>query len=676
MNTSSDRITEKPRLFRGFSPRRGFRFFVVLTALLVFAGLAQAATDGGLELRPAGGGEWQSAATLDSSVHFQINGLLAEVEIRQQFRNDSDQWLEGRYLLPMPEDSAVHDLRIETGGRIIVGEIQEKQQARETYRAAAESGQRAALVEQNRPNLFRTQVANVGPGDTVDVVVSYWQPVRYADGKFSLVLPLTFTPKYADGGCGASSGVCDEAAQSLPASTMREVATGLQPTVTINIDLDPGLPIASLDSPSHALSVNRQGQHYQAHLTDLVVDSDRDFVLEWTPAAKAEAQAAVFSETVDGEHYALLMLMPPTQAVEALPRELIILIDTSGSMTGTSIEQARDAVQQALDHLRPGDYFNLIRFESRTEALFGNSQPADADHIDVARQWVDGLEADGGTELAPALSRAFQQQPVSGLLRQVVLVTDAGIGNERQLLEQIDSERGDARLFPVGIGSAPNGYFLREAARIGRGSEVVIRAIEDVNKGMGTLFNKLDRPSLRDLDVNWPAGAEAYPERLPDLYAGEPLMAVARLPQLDGEVKASGLGKSLNWSDSLSLSPAINGGGNDAGVGRLWARSRIASLEDSLRQGADESKVREQVIDVALRHHLVSSYTSLVAVDRTPVRPESEDMASVRFQNATPDGQLAFAHGGTGARSRLSLAICLLLLGLAVAKARRLPGLA
>ena len=142
------------------------------------------------------------------------------------------------------------------------------------------------------------------------------------------------------------------------------------------------------------------------------------------------------------------------------------------------------------------------------------------------------------------------------------------------------------------------------------------------------------------------------------------------------KLKASGIGKSLNWSDSLSLSPAVNGGGNDAGVGRLWARSRIASLEDSLRQGADESKVREQVIDVALRHHLVSSYTSLVAVDRTPVRPESEDMASVRFQNATPDGQLAFAHGGTGARSRLSLAICLLLLGLAVAKARRLPGLA
>src|SRR5690606_33660375 len=135
MNTrSSERITRKPRLFRGFRPAAGFRFFAVLTSLLlVFAGIAQAATDGGLQLRSASGGEWQSAATLDSSVQFHINGLLAEVEIRQQFRNDSDQWLEGRYLLPMPENSAVHDLRIETGGRIIVGEIQEKQQARETY---------------------------------------------------------------------------------------------------------------------------------------------------------------------------------------------------------------------------------------------------------------------------------------------------------------------------------------------------------------------------------------------------------------------------------------------------------------------------------------------------------------------------------------------------------------
>ena len=676
MNTrSSERITRKPRLFRGFRPAAGFRFFAVLTSLLlVFAGIAQAATDGGLQLRSASGGEWQSAATLDSSVQFHINGLLAEVEIRQQFRNDSDQWLEGRYLLPMPENSAVHDLRIETGGRIIVGEIQEKQQARETYQAAAASGQRAALVEQNRPNLFRTQVANVGPGDTVDVVVSYWQPVRYADGKFSLALPLTYTPKYADGGCGASSGICDGAAEALPASSLRELAPGLQPTVTISIDLDPGLPIATLDSPSHALTVNKQGQHYQAQLADLVIDSDRDFVLEWTPAAKSEAQAAVFSETVDGEHYALLMLMPPTQPVESLPRELIVLIDTSGSMSGTSMQQARDAVRRALDHLRPGDYFNLIRFESKTEALFGDSQPADADHLAVARQWVDGLEADGGTELSPALSRAFGQRPVDGLLRQVVLVTDAGIGNERQLLEQIDSELGDARLFPVGIGSAPNGYFLREAARIGRGSEVVIRAIEEVNEGMGTLFNKLDRPALRDLDIIWPAGAEAYPERLPDLYAGEPLMAVARLPQLGGEVKASGLGKAISWSDSLSLSPAISGGGNDAGVGRLWARSRIAALEDTLRQGADQAAVREQVIDVALRHHLVSTYTSLVAVDRTPLRPDSENMASVRFQNATPEGQLAFAQGGTGARSRLGLAACLLLLGLALARSRQLPG--
>jgi len=669
MDTGSDlRITRKPRMFRGKPPLRWW--WVGL--LLVFSGLLHAAPqDEGLLLRHDGG-EWMPAATLDTSVHFDIHGLLAEVEVKQSFNNDSDQWMEGRYLLPLPETGAVHDLRIEVDGRVIVGEIQEKQEARRTYEAAASNGQRAALVEQNRPNLFQTRVANVGPGERVDVTISYAQRVDFSDGKFSLTLPLTLTPRYESSLCIESETGCDSHAESLPArGNAQRIASGLQPTVSIAIDLDPGLSILGMDSPTHALTVQQTGERYHADLKDAVVDSDRDFVVEWRPVAKAQAQSALFHERIDGEDYALMMLMPPTQPVDPLPRELVVLIDTSGSMTGTSIEQARAAVLDALDHLHPDDRFNLIRFESRTESLFESSQAVTTQNLSIARSWVETLQADGGTELAPALTAAFSAPPESGLLRQVVLITDAAIGDERMLLQQIETQLGPARLFPVGIGSAPNGYFLREAARLGRGSDVLIRSIDEVGESVGRLFDKLDRPALRDLDLNWPTGAEAYPQRLPDLYSGEPLLSVAKLPVMQGELKASGWNRKSEWSNRMDLSQA--GKTQDLGVARLWARARIDSLEDQLRQGASEDQVKPEIVDVSIRHRLVSRFTSLVAVDRTPVRQRDESMTSVRFDNATPDGSLAFAQTGTGARSRFALAVALLLVALAIGRSRRLP---
>lgn len=659
-----DRETERPRLPR----HRRLRRQAALAAgflLVLLGGTAVRAQDGeGLLLGSAEGG-WQAAAMLETEVHMQVRGLLAEVEVRQRFVNTGLDWLEGRYLLPLPETAAVHALRVEAGGRVIEGEVREKQQARAEYAQAAAEGRRTALVEQHRPNLFRTRVANVGPGETVTVTVGYWQRVDYVDDVFALSLPLTLTPRYTPacgGGCAAEAP--GPAANGVP------VGMALEPTVALTVDLDPGLPLASVDSPTHAVDVRRDGERYQVTLRELVVAGDRDFALEWHPQPSAAVASALFRERVGADEYALVMLVPPTLPVASLPRELLLVVDTSGSMHGTSMDQARAAVQGALARLGPQDRFNVVRFASEAEALFEGPVPADAEHLAVARDWVSQFQADGGTELGGALDLALGTVPADGWLRQVVLVTDAAVGNEAELLTRLERELGEARLFPVGIGSAPNGHFLREAARVGRGAEVLVRELDEVEARMDALFAKLDRPALRDLDLDWPAGAEVYPQRLPDLYAGEPLLAVARLGGRGGAITAQGWSHAGEWRDALSL--GAKAGADDAGVARLWAREKLAALDDAMRRGASEDAIRPEMIAVALEHHLTSRYTSLVAVDRTPARPQDATLASLQFANAAPAGSLAFAQGGTGSRSRLGMALALGLIALALAQCRRL----
>lgn len=666
------RHTRKPRCFLPLRLARQRRLGVafLLLSLAARAGAQAApAEPEGLQFADGAGG-WITSVALDTDVHFRIQGLMAEVTVEQTYRNDSADFIEGRYLLPLPENAAVHALNLQIGERIVVGEVHEKEQAQAIYQAAAQQGQVAGLVEQNRPNLFRTQVANVAPGASVQVRIGYWQRVDYRDGEFSLALPLTLTPRYENTVAlvPKAATIHDVAAASLPAAAAAtSVARGLEPSVTLRADLTPGVALSGVDSPTHAIDVQQVHGDYVVTLRDQVVASDRDFELRWTPAPQDTPQSALFVERRADADYAFAMLLPPTQKVDALPRELLLVIDTSGSMGGQPIEQARAALVEALARLRPGDRFNLVQFNSTSEQLFEHAVPADAEHLRIAADWIGALVATNGTEMAPALALALAGTAPSGYVRQVVFITDAAVGNEAPLLAQIERDLGAARLFPVGIGSAPNGAFLRKAAEVGRGSELLIRAPGDVIEQMARLFGKLDRPALSNVELRWPAGAETYPERLPDLYAGEPLLAVSRLPKAGGLVKASGWSPQGEWQDALALDRGIE----MDGVARLWGRSRIDALEDALRGGADEGVVRDAIVALAIEHHLASRFTSLVAVDRTPLRPDDLALVSTRFENAAPANQIAFAQGATDARSRFAMAVALALIALALASTRR-----
>ncbi len=422
--------------------------------------------------------------------------------------------------------------------------------------------------------------------------------------------------------------------------------------MSLAVTLDAGLPLSELHSLYHTVSVDTLDARRQViTLTDGPVPADRDFVLEWRPQLGAEPEAAVFGEEVGGDSYLTVMVLPPDgseDAIRAAPRDLIFVIDTSGSMHGPSMDQAKEALLLALDGLEPGDRFNVIRFASQTHTLFRDVEPADEHNLRLARVYVKAMEGDGGTNMMPALFRALRGRAVAGRLRQIVFMTDGAVSNEAQLFEAIDALLGETRLFTIGIGSAPNSYFMRKSAELGRGTFTYIGNVTEVAARMGELLSKLERPALVGLRAAWPemdqSGVEAYPSPLPDLYAGQPLVfstkvAGLRLGALTGELAISGARGGATWRRNLALGAVQPA----PGVAAIWARAKIDQIEDGRFTGEDPAKVREGVIEVALGHQLVTPYTSLVAVDDRPARPPGERLESKEIERNLPHG-MDWAH--------------------------------
>ena len=309
-------------------------------------------------------------------------------------------------------------------------------------------------------------------------------------------------------------------------------------------------------------------------------------------------------------------------------------------MEGVSIVQARDALLLALDRLQPGDRFNVIEFNSTAAALFPAPVPLDAATLARAKQFVSGLRARGGTEMLPALALALAGPREASMTRQVVFLTDGAVGNEDAILRLVHDEIGDRRLFTVGIGPAPNAFFMTKAAQFGRGTYTFIGDVREVKEKMTALFRKLENPALTDITVDWPGGADAWPRVLPDLYAGEPVVVTAQFNASagSGNIAVSGRRGGAMWGSLLPVATMAD----EPGVGVLWARAKIDALMDAGRKGAPEDDIRAAVLDVALTHHLVSKYTSLVAVDVTPTRPAGVAASKTAIPGNIPEGLTGF----------------------------------
>ncbi len=588
------------------------------------------------------------ATRMNTTIDARVNGIVARVTVRQEFRNDGQEWVEGVYVFPLPDKAAVDHLRMYIGERFIEGDVREKAQAKKEYEAAKSSGRKASLVEQQRVNMFTTSVANIGPGEAVTVEVEYLETLAPDEGIFSLRFPLTMTPRYIPGeplpdrtGSGWSADTTSVPDASL--MTPPVVTKSTDHRVSFTADLNAGVPLEFVSSRYHVVDVTNDNDRYHINLADGVAPMDHDLELTWKPVADSSPRAMLFTEELNGQPHALLMMLPPddfSTPVQQMARELILVIDTSGSMHGTSLEQAKRSLGLALSGLDPEDCFNLIQFNSSTSALFGSSVAATANNVGIARRYVSGLAANGGTEMRPAISRALASPPTDTHLRQVIFITDGSVGNEEALFTLIEQRLGKSRLFTVGIGSAPNSWFMRKAAEVGHGTFTMIGALHEVNEKMGRLFRKLEQPQVTDIAVEWPGGnkVESYPATIPDLYAGEPIVVRTRLPEgaRPGDtVQIRGNSTSGGWDAELR----IEAGEPRSGIAATWARARIEDLMDRQRRGAPEQEIRKAVVDTAIKHHLVSKYTSLVAIDKTQVRPVGTGLTSEQVPNLLPYGQ-------------------------------------
>src|SRR5262245_14676498 len=399
---------------------------------------------GSLLLRSEGD-RYVEAPLVATNIDVTVSGSTARGRVTQIFHNPTEGWVEAVYVYPLSEGSAVDTLKMVVGDRVVVAEIQERKKAREIYEQAKAAGQKAALMEQERPNIFTNAVANIGPGETVVVQIEYQEPVRQSGGEFSLRLPLVVAPRYnpapivqtvdlREGGFGSVVDPVPDRDRIEPPVLDPRVHGPVNP-VAISVRLNAGFPLGEVKSHHHAVEIDTIADHARViKLRERSVPADRDFELTWKAAAGAAPSVGLFRERVGDADYLLAFVTPPVvpqgQGEESRPREVILVIDNSGSMGGTSIVQAKASLIYALDRLKPSDRFNVIRFDHTHEVLFPDSVPADASNLARAKTFVGALEARGGTEMVAPMKAALTDRRArdSNLLRQVIFLTDGEIG--------------------------------------------------------------------------------------------------------------------------------------------------------------------------------------------------------------------------------------------------------
>jgi len=566
---------------------------------------------------------------IDIQTNIEINGLVAYVEINQTFINPYAIALEGKYQFPLPENSAVKRLIIKMDDKEIIGEIMEKKAAKVLYQKVKKQGRKASLVEQHRPNLFTNKIANIPAQSSVVVTLKFIMPISFSNGKFTLRLPLAFTQRYQSKSTlhspehsykqwPESFNVLD------PNSSNTDSLSVARSKSSINIQLNSGIPITAIFSDSHKIksrALNSDQNAYFITLDKTPAVSSKSVDLSWQLLASNQPQMSSFTEEILGEHYTLLTFFPPkTEVAKVIARDIIFIIDTSGSMQGGSMEQAKASLQLALLQLKNKDSFNVIAFDDDTELLFPITQMASEQNINKAQLFIDDLNADGGTEMYRPLSNALMMKKNEAqsikAIRQIIFITDGAVANEFELMQLLNTAQGNFRLYTVGIGAAPNGYFMKKAAQFGRGSYVFIQNNNEVQQKMTHFMTKISQPAISNINLTLESQVlqqvEVYPKKIPDLYFGEPLQIALKSQFPITSVQLTGDTASTPWYQSLMIDDRES----SKGISSLWARRKIESLLDSLVIGANKEKVKSQVIATSLTHQIISPYTSFIAVEK------------------------------------------------------------
>lgn len=571
-----------------------------------------------------------------------IAGVMADVTITQVYKNEGKNTLEAIYVFPASTRAAVYAMRMTIGERVIEAEIKEREEARKTYEHAKQEGRTTSLLEQQRPNVFQMNVANILPGDVIQVELEYIELIEPDDKVYEFVFPTVVGPRYSTTPAGEAPDT--EKWVENPYLHSGEPAPY---SFGLSLDIQTGIPISQLTSPSHDISVEYSGQA-RAHVTLKEDDQagTKDFVLRYKLAG-GKIQAGLLLYPGRDENFFLLMMEPPARvkAHAVVPREYIFIVDVSGSMNGFPINVAKALMKDIIMGLRPDDLMNVLLFAGGSAVLSeGKSLPATEANKNKAVSWINSQHGGGGTNILPALKHALDLPRTEGVSRIVVVVTDGYVSVEPQTFELIRKNLGQANLFAFGIGSSVNRHLIEGMARVGRGEPFVVLNRGEARKKAATFRRYIESPVLTDITIAF-EGLNAYdvePLAVPDLFALRSVVVFGKYRgEPRGEVMVRGRTTLGDFKRVMRVTGDMASPENSA-LRLLWARHRIMRLSDLNRLREDDERAKA-VTALGLKYSLMTQYTSFVAVDK--VRRADGQIVTVKQPLPLPAGVSDLAVG-------------------------------
>ncbi|MDX6403500.1 MAG: Ca-activated chloride channel [Blastocatellia bacterium] len=566
-----------------------------------------------------------------TDVKAQISGFLSRVVVTQEFENPFKEKIEAVYTFPLPQNAAVDDMTMIVGERTVRGKILRREEAQAVYEAAKSNGQTAGLLDQERPNVFTQSVANILPGEQIKITISYVETLKYEDGSYEFVFPMVVGPRYVPGVATGQqgNGFAPDTTQAPDASrvTPQPAPDGMRAghDVSIDVSLDAGVPLDALNSKTHDVTVERpDDRRAVVRLKDQATIPNKDFILRYDVAGK-KIEDALLSHSSDKGGFFTLILQPPDRvtAEDVTPKELVFVLDTSGSMSGFPIEKAKETMKLALDNLYPYDTFNLITFSGDEHILFPEPVPATKENLAKAQAFLESRTGAGGTEMMKAIKASMDPSDAQGHMRIVVFMTDGYVGNDMEIIGEVQ-KHPNARVFAFGIGNSVNRFLLDNMARYGRGEVEYVGLNDDGSAAARRMHERVRNPLLTDIAIDWNGlpVSDVYPKTVPDLFSAKPVILSGRYTgQPRGTIRLKG--KMAGHDFVRDIPVDFSSSQQHDVLATLWARTRIDDLMSQdfkgAQQGATKDEVKLAVTQLGLDYRLMTQFTSFVAVEEMVV---------------------------------------------------------
>ncbi len=587
-----------------------------------------------------------------TSVDAHVAGFGARVTVTQRFSNPSNVPIEAVYTFPLPHDSAVDQMTMQVGNRVIEGEIKKREEARAIYDEARNAGQTAALLDEENSNIFTQSVANIMPGQEVQVKISYVQLLKFEKGEFEFSFPMVVGPRFL----GVGTPNPDKISPPMAAFGTR---TGQN--IELKVDISAGAPIKEVGSVLHAVKMTHIDEdHVQVALSRKDEIPNRDFILRYRTATDTVKSALLTTYQGEKGGFFSLILLPPAEPKpeQIAPKEMIFVVDQSGSQSGFPIDKSKELTLKLMKKMNPGDTFNVMGFSNDVNPLWQSAQPNTAANQAAATAFVNSLQANGGTQLEKAVVAALASPSDPERVRIVLFNTDGFAGQEPVILQSVKRFRGNSRLFTFGIGNSVNRGLIDAMSTEGRGDTEVVTLAESADAAVDRLVQRTSNPVLTNVEAKFEGVqvSDAQPRNLPDVFSEKPVVIFGRYTNPGkGKVTITGRYAGKPWSQTIELNlPA--GEGDGSSVAALWARSRIGELGRLAYESQSEGKIvdpKREITKVALDYGLMSPYTSFVAVEKRVVNVGGH-VRTVRVPVEVPDGMSAEGVGQPTLGTRFS----------------------